>query len=112
MSYAALETKSLLGTNTFDNNNIINSQVSVDGTGQKQEIVNALLSFNQESVLLSGNSYATCSLIISSIKYLEKQLNKRKSETPHLIVILKSHLLESLLTYKDSYELENNSFLL
>ena len=77
-----------------------------------KETVNALLSFNQVSVLLSGDRYATCSLIIPSIKYLEKQLSKNKSETPPLIVILKSHLLESLQTYKDSYELENNSFLL
>ncbi|XP_065662597.1 uncharacterized protein LOC136085236 [Hydra vulgaris] len=77
-----------------------------------KETVNALLSFNQVSVLLSGDRYATCSLIIPSIKYLEKQLSKNKSETPPLILILKSHLLESLQTYKDLYELENNSFLL
>ncbi|XP_065665445.1 uncharacterized protein LOC136086877 [Hydra vulgaris] len=77
-----------------------------------KETVNALLSFSQVSVLLSGDRYATCSLIIPIIKYLEKQLSKNKSETPPLIVILKSHLLESLQTYKDSYELENNSFLL
>ena len=38
-----------------------------------KEMVNALLSFNQESVLLSGDTYATRSLIIPSIKYLEKQ---------------------------------------
>ena len=83
-----------------------------DGIVNLKEMVNALLSFNQVSVLLSGDTYATCSLIIPSIKYLEKQLNTKKSETPPLIVILKSHLLESLQTYKDSYELENNSFLL
>ena len=47
-----------------------------------KEMVNALLSFNQVSVLLSGDTYATRSLIIPSIKYLEKQLNKKKSETP------------------------------
>ncbi|XP_065643099.1 uncharacterized protein LOC136074687 [Hydra vulgaris] len=75
-----------------------------------KETVNALLSFNQVGVLLSGDWYATCSLIIPSIKYLEKQLSKNKIETPPLIVILKSHLLESLQTYKDSYELENNSY--
>ncbi|XP_065678502.1 uncharacterized protein LOC136093427 [Hydra vulgaris] len=34
MSNAALETKSLLATNTFDNNSITNCQVSVDGTWQ------------------------------------------------------------------------------
>ena len=77
-----------------------------------KEMVNALLSFNQVSALLPDDIYTTCSLIIPSIKYLEKQLNKKKSETPPLIVILKSHLLESLQTYKDSYELENNFFLL
>ena len=68
-----------------------------------KEMVNALLSFNQVGVLLSGDTYATCSLIIPSITYLEKLLNKKKSETPLLIIILKSHLLESLQTYKDSY---------
>jgi hypothetical protein len=36
MSNAALETKSLLGTNTFNNNSIKNCQVSVDGTWQKR----------------------------------------------------------------------------
>ncbi|XP_065642184.1 uncharacterized protein LOC136073856 [Hydra vulgaris] len=49
-----------------------------------KETVKALVSFNQVSVLLSGDTYATCSLIIP----------------------------KSLQTYKDSYELENNSFLL
>ena len=58
-----------------------------------KETVNALLSFNQVSVLLSGDRYATCSLIIPSINYLEKQLSKNKSETHPLIVILKLHLL-------------------
>ena len=77
-----------------------------------KKMINAILSFNQLSVLLSGDTYATCSLIIPSIKYLEKQLNKKKSETPPLIVLLKSHLLEYLPTNKDSYELENNYFLL
>ena len=77
-----------------------------------RETVKALESFNQVSVLLSGDTYATCSLIIPSIKYLEKQLNKKKTDTPALIVQLKSHLLECLQDYKDSYEIENNSFLL
>ena len=91
-----------MGKHLLDEDEIVNLK----------EMVDAILSFNQVSVLLSGDTYATCSLIIPSIKYLEKQLNKKKSETPPLIVKLKSHLLESLQTYKDSYELENNSFLL
>ena len=77
-----------------------------------KETVKALESFNQVSVLLSGDTYATCSLIIPSIRYLEKQLNKKKSDTPDLIVQLKCQLLESLKNYKNSYELESNSFLL
>ena len=51
-----------------------------DGIVNLKEMVNALLSFNQVSALLSGDTYATCSLIIPSIKYLDKQLNKKKSE--------------------------------
>ena len=73
-----------------------------------KETVKALESFNQVSVLLSGDTYATCSLIIPSIRYLEKQLNKKKSDTPDLIVQLKCQLLESLKNYKNSYELESN----
>ena len=67
-----------------------------------KETVNALVSFNQVSVLLSGDTYAKCSLIIPSIKYLEKQLNMKKSEALSVTATLKSHLLESLQLYKDS----------
>ncbi|XP_065675519.1 uncharacterized protein LOC136091739 [Hydra vulgaris] len=88
--------------NLLDENEIVNLK----------ETVNALASFNQVSVLLSGDTYATCSLIIPSTKYLEKQPNKKKSEISPFIMILKLHLLESLKTYKDSYDLENNSYLL
>ena len=63
-----------------------------------KETVNGLLSFNQVSVLLSGDTYATYSLTIPSINYLKKQLNKKRSETPPLIVLLNSYLLESLQT--------------
>ena len=44
-----------------------------------KETVKALECFNQISVLLSGDSYVTCSLIVPSIKYLQKHLSKTKS---------------------------------
>ncbi len=50
-----------------------------------KETVKALACFNQISVLLSGDSYVTCSLIIPSIKYLEKHLNKVKVGSPPLV---------------------------
>jgi hypothetical protein len=77
-----------------------------------KETVKALECFNQISVLLSGDSYVTCSLIVPSIKYLQKHLSKTKSGSPTLIIELKSSLLESLNEYSKSYKLEEDPYLL
>ena len=54
-----------------------------------KETVKALECFNQISVLLSGDSYVTCSLIVPSIKFLQKHLSKSRNGTPVLVVQLK-----------------------
>jgi hypothetical protein len=77
-----------------------------------KETVKALECFNQISVLLSGDSYVTCSLIVPSIKYLQKHLSKTKKGSPTLIIELKSSLLESLNEYSKSYILEEDPYLL
>ncbi|XP_065642585.1 uncharacterized protein LOC136074209 [Hydra vulgaris] len=72
-----------------------------------KETVNALLSFNQVSVLLSGDRYATCSLIIPSIKYLEKQLNFYLSKRVGEIIPIKKVTKESK-KFKLSFEDEED----
>ena len=76
------------------------------------ETVKALECFNKISVLLSGDNYVTFSLIVPSIKYLQKHLNKTKNRTPNLVIELKSSLLESLNEYNESYKLEDDPYLL
>jgi hypothetical protein len=62
--------------------------------------------------LLSGDSYVTCSLIVPSIKYLQKHLSKTKTGTPTFFIELKASLLESLNEYSMSYKLEEDPYLL
>jgi hypothetical protein len=53
-----------------------------------KETVKGLECFNQISALLSGDSYVTCSLIVLSIKYLQKHLSKTKAGTQTIIIEL------------------------
>ena len=75
------------------------------------ETVKTLQCFNQLSVLMSGSSYVTCSLIVPSMYYLKKHLTKTRNHS-HLTTGLQEALLTSLEHYDEAYEINKNSYLL
>jgi hypothetical protein len=75
------------------------------------DTVKTLQCFNQLSVLMSGSSYVTCSLIVPSMYYLRKHLSKNR-RISDLSISLKTQLLKSLDHYDEAYEINSNSFLL
>ena len=75
------------------------------------ETVKTLQCFNQLSVLMSGSSYVTCSLIVPSMYYLKKHLTKTRNHSD-LTTGLQEALLTSLEHYDEAYEINKNSYLL